>query len=52
MWEWAGLLLIHAMLLSLIKNKCKKNGEKLKLPNHCLKLIILMKTQIKVMTKD
>jgi hypothetical protein len=52
MWAWLGLLLIHAMLLNLIRNKCKKNGEKLKLPNHYLKHIILMKIQIKVTKED
>ena len=52
MLEWAGRLLIHAMLLNLIRNKCRKNGKKLKLPSHYLKPIILMKIRIKATKKD
>ena len=52
MLEWRGQLLTLAMLLNLIRNKWKKDGIKLKLPSHCIKLTILMKTQIKITKND
>jgi uncharacterized protein (DUF1919 family) len=52
MLVWAGQLLIHVMLLNLIKNKWKKNGQKLRVQNLYLKLTTLMRTLIKAMKKD